>query len=234
MALPKINNTPKYSITIPSSKKEVRFRPFLVREEKILLMAFESKDTDQILSSIVDTVVACIDEDINKNQLMPFDIEYLFLKIRAKSVGEKIDLSLNCSSCEAPNNVSVDLDEIKVDVSSIPDTITINEKIKIKMKWPHYGSLIKAPKGVQLNSVDQSLYTIANCIDSVLTEDEAIKISDEPIKEVIDFIESLNSSQFAKVQDFVKAMPQLSHSLEFTCKCGHHNKVELKGLQDFF
>jgi hypothetical protein len=234
MTLPKINNTPKYTITIPSTKREIRFRPFLVKEEKILLIAFESKDSNQILKAIVDTVIACIEEDINSKSLMPFDIEYLFLKIRSKSVGESINLSLNCSACGDANKVNIDIDSIKMVVPTIKDTIVISDNITLKMKWPQYGGIQKIPNASELSAIDQSLYLIASCLDSVLTADEVIKISDEPMQEVITFIEQLSSAQFAKVQEFVQSMPQLSHSIEFTCKCETHNKIDLRGLQDFF
>lgn len=238
MSLPKINSTPKYTITIPSTQKQVRFRPFLVKEEKVLMMALESNDKLQMLQAIVDTVVACIEENIDRSSLTFFDVEYLFVKIRAKSVGETVEVGIKCQNtdCNFKNKVSINVDEIQINIPAIKDTIELTDQIRLKMKWPKYSDVIQmnlSDNEGQLSS-SESLKIIAQCIDSVLTSEDVIKISDEPIEEVMQFIDQLTSSQFQKVQDFVKAMPQLVHDVKFKCNCGCDNVVTLKGIQDFF
>lgn len=239
MALPKINNTPKYNVTIPSTQKQVRFRPFLVKEEKVLMMALESNDKNQMLNAIADTVVACVDEKIDKRTLTVFDIEYLFVKFRAKSVGETVEVGVKCSNseCNIKNKVTINVDDITLNVPKISDTIEVADGIKLKMRWPRYVDIVQYQSADESNaglSSKESFNIIAQCIDSVITNDDVIKISEEPIEEVISFIEQLSSSQFQKVQEFVKAMPQLHHDVKFKCSCGCENTITLRGIQDFF
>ena len=134
MALPKLNDMPKYSVTIPSSKQEVRIRPFVVKEEKILLIAMESQDPKQIANAILDTIVSCTEEQIDANSLTSYDVEYLFLQIRGKSVGEKSNVILKCMECGHDNEVTIDLGDIKIE-GNIPDKkIKITDQISLEMK----------------------------------------------------------------------------------------------------
>lgn len=236
MSLPKINSTPKYTITIPSTQKQVRFRPFLVKEEKVLMLAFESKDKTQILNSIADTVLACIEDKIDRNTLTTFDVEYLFVKIRAKSVGETVEVGVKCTECSLQNKVTINVDDINITIPKISDTIKLNEDTKLKMRWPRYFDVIKLNMGdtdSQLTTTD-SFSIIAQCMDSVVTSDDIFKMSNESPEEVQSFIEQLSSSQFSDVQNYVKAMPQLSHLVNYECSCGCKNTITLRGIQDFF
>lgn len=234
MTLPKINNVPKYTITIPSTQKQVRFRPFLVKEEKVLMLAFESKDKSQILYSIADTVLACIDDKIDRNSLTTFDVEYLFVKIRAKSVGETVEVGMGCTECSNMNKVSINVDDIKIDVPSMPNTIDLTDDIKIKMRWPRYVDVIRIQATEAEQTSTNTLTVLAHCIDSIITPDNVFKTSDESEEEVLAFIEQLNKRQLNSVQKYVEAMPQLRHVVEYKCSCGHDNVKTLQGIQDFF
>lgn len=233
MSLPKINNNPKYTISIPSTQKQVKFRPFLVKEEKVLMIAFESKDPQQMLTALGDTVISCIADKIDPHTLTTFDIEYLFIKIRSKSVGESVDLNLKCNQCDIDNKVKVDLNSIEILVPKVATNISLGEGIELKMKYPRYFDVVSLQQDGNVTA-DDSFKLVAQCIDSVITTDDIIKISDEPIDEVLAFIDQLDTTQFKKVQQFVQSIPALTHDIEFKCSCGCDNKVTLKGLQDFF
>lgn len=233
MALPKINSTPKYTITIPSTQKQTRFRPFLVKEEKVLMIAQETKDPSQMYNAIVDTILACIQEPIERNSLTTFDIEYLFVKIRSKSVGETAEFSLKCEKCNTFTKVSVNVDDINITVPKVKDIVELTDDIKLKMKWPRYTDIIKQNIAT-LSTTEQALHTISYCIDSILTADDAIKISDQPIDEVVSFLEELSTPQLKMLQDYISKIPQLTHTIKYTCSCGHENSTTLSGIQDFF
>ena len=142
MALPKLNDAPKYDVIIPSTKQEIRFRPFLVKEQKILLMALETKDQKSILNAITDTLKSCIVDEINVSRLTSFDVEYLFTQIRAKSVGESTKIGFLCTKCETENEVTIKLDDIKIDVPKKKMSVAINDQYTIDMKYPTYMSML--------------------------------------------------------------------------------------------
>ena len=236
MALPKLNDKPKYEVVIPSTQASVRFRPYLVKEEKVLMMAMESKNQKQMLEAVVDTITACIDEPIQKNSLTIFDVEYLFTQIRSKSVGETANVGLKCDKCEHTNEVQVKLDNIKVDMVKTDSVIDLGNDIKLKMQYPKYQNIINTESLQEESSTTQQTFDmIVQCIDSVQTNDENIKISDEAHSDVMAFIESLNTQQFTKIREFIEKMPKLKHNLDYTCeKCSHEHNVVLEGMNDFF
>src|SRR6056300_707314 len=174
MSLPKLNNVPKYKITVPSTNKEVTFRPFLVKEEKILLIALESQDPVQIATAITDTVISCISEEISRKDLKSYDIEFLFLKIRAKSVGETANLLFKCESCDTENEVSMNLEEIKMNVVEIDNRIEISNNIYIEMKHPTFESISRNKKLTTDSPTTQVFGLIQESISAVLTENERI------------------------------------------------------------
>lgn len=230
MALPKLNESPQYEMIVPSTGKKVKFRPYLVREEKILLMASESGDINQIMNAVINTVTACIDEDIQKDSLTTFDLEYLFIKIRSKSVGEKVSITLNCSECGEPHPSDIDLEEVKCSKAKKTSLIKVDDKISIEMKYPSYGS-------IDLNVTEDELgfAILSNSIEAVLTEDERIDISEESDESVRNFLESMTKQQFEKLAEFLEDMPQVKHNVIFDCaSCAHHNNIEIKGMQSFF
>ena len=234
MALPKLNDSPKYEIVIPSTQKSIKYRPFLVKEQKVLLMALESEDQRQILNSIVSTIDACVIDPINTSELTTFDVEYMFTQIRAKSVGETSDIQIRCKSCEHMNPVKIKLDDIKIDMPNTEKTIKINDQYSITMKYPKYASSIDTAVSGK-SSTEQMYGLIANCLDTLLTEDEIINFADESKEDVLNFVESLTSTQFEQIVAFVQNMPQLKHDVKYDCEaCGEHNEIELQGMQDFF
>ena len=234
MALPKLNDTPKYSVEIPSMKKTVKFRPFLVKEEKVLLLAMESDEEDQVLGAIMDTIESCVVDKLDITQLTTYDIEYLFTKIRGKSVGETTQVKLKCETCETENKVIIPIDDIKVVGDDIDPIIELQPGMLLEMRHPSYYEL---KNDVHIQSGETAAATFAmirHCLKTIKTEENLINLKDEPAKEVDEFIESMNTEQFEKVRYFVETIPAMKHDIEFDCSCGHHNKIELKGMQSFF
>lgn len=233
--LPKINDVPQYRLTIPSSGENVSFRPFLVKEQKVLLVAIESQDEMQIIDSIINTIKTCA-PDVNHSKLSTFDLEYIFTKIRSKSVGETSTIQINCQECEGPNEIKIDLDTVEVDMSDRSNIVILNDQYTIEMKYPHYdymrdnGQL----KDVQ-SATDVILELVIECLDSVNTEEERVSFSDYSKEDITSFIESLTSDQFSLLVDWVTNLPKLTHNAEFDCvQCGHKNTQALEGLQNFF
>lgn len=235
MSLPKLNSMPSYETTIPSTKQKIHYRPFLVREEKILMIAQESGEIGQIVDAISNTLSACIEEPINIKSLATFDIEYLFVQLRAKSVGEKATVGLKCSNCDHSNEVTIKLDDIKIEVPKVDNIIPLTDQISVKVGWPTYKDVSDSNILNSTSVTDQTFRMIASSIISVLTPDEAIAMKDQPKEDVIAFVESLNNEQFKKIQEFVAKAPVLTHKIEFVCeKCSEPNEIVLQGLRDFF
>ena len=238
MALPKINETLKFSLTVPSTGQAVKYRPYLVKEEKILLQAFESQDLKMILETMVGTIGACVDsrEKLVVEELATFDIEYMFLQIRSSSVGENSTVVLKCENCEAENNVDIDVTAVEVEVKEVNKVVAITDDISVEMKYPSYQGVADGNVGeLNENDADSMIRLVAGSIAAVLTEEERIDTSTESKQEVVDFLDSLTSGQFKKVTDFLTDMPALRHEVEYDCeKCRTHNSVVLSGLADFF
>lgn len=236
MAIPKINNLPKHEVTIPSSGVKVKFRPYLVKEEKILLLAMESEDSQQTLNAVADTVLSCIEDDIDGDKLTTFDIEYLFTKIRAKSVGERSHLQIGCSGCKAPNDVTVNLDTIEMEVNRTNNVIKLSDEVSLKMCWPSYRRLANSEILNKAKSkTDQSFAILAYCIETIMFEDSQIVVREESDDDVNEFIDSLTSEQYKMVAKYLDDMPAMKHTIEFDCThCGHKNTTKLQGITDFF
>jgi len=235
MALPQLNTSPKYQLKVPSTGKMARYRPFLVKEQKVLLIAYESQDRRAIIQSMLDTIKSCV-EDIDLRKLTTFDVDYIFTQIRAKSVGEVVDLNMSCTECETNNEVKVNLEEVKMEVAKQEMVVPITDTISIKLKYPDYSFFIKNSKIMESEShADVMVDVVMACIDAIQTEDESINIADEPREEVEKFIESLTTAQFEKISNFVQELPKMTHEVKFTCvNCQHENTRKLEGLEDFF
>jgi len=233
MALPKLNDTPKYDLVIPSTKEKVRFRPYLVKEEKVLMLALESKDSKQAIKSIVDTIGACVVEPINLDKLKIFDVEYMFTQIRSKSVGETSTVGLKCKECNHQNDVTIEIDSIKVDVPEVNPVVKINDQISLKLKWPNYKSLMDVDTDEGITG--QTFNMVMKCLDTVLTEEEQIPFAEHSKEEIQAFLDSLTTSQFDKIKTFIQSMPRMKHDIGFHCNhCNHENHYTLEGIQDFF
>jgi DNA-directed RNA polymerase subunit M/transcription elongation factor TFIIS len=234
MTLPKLNDTPKYELEIPSTGSVISYRPYLVKEEKILLMAFESQDQKQAMRAMVDTVVACVYEDINPQSLTTFDVEYMFLQIRSKSVGETSTIGVKCSECEHQNEVVVPVGDIKIPKSDVSKLIELTPEISIEMTYPKFNEVVDGyEEGKQESKFAFEL--IEKSIGAIITPDERINTNEVKSVEVKEFVESMTTAQLSMVSDFVEQMPALKHDIEFNCSnCSSDNKQELRGVADFF
>ena len=238
MPLPKIA-TPTYELTLPSTGKTVQYRPFLVKEEKLLVIALESEDNKQITTAIKAVLRACVlTKGIKVENLPTFDIEYLFLNIRGKSVGEELDVNVICPDDEITEvPVKIYLDEIEVqNDENHSKQIKLDDTLMMEIKYPSLDQFIKSNFDfTDKNQMDQSFQLIASCIDKVYSEDEAWTTADCTKKEVNEFLEQMNSSQFKEIETFFTTMPKLQHTIKVT---NPNTKVEsdvvLEGLAAFF
>lgn len=230
MALPVLNDTPKYELTIPSTGKKVKYRPYLVKEEKILMMASETGSQTQILNAMMDTIKACIQSDLDTSTLSTFDIEYIFLQLRSKSVGEISKIMYKCSECESENECDINLDNVVCHVPKKDRLIKISDDVAVEMKYPNYDGL-----DLEGDESEMGFKILATCIDAVLTQEERINVADESEESVKNFLESMSKQQFDKLAEFLTDIPSIKYDLEFDCeKCQHHNVIEIKGIQNFF
>ena len=238
MPLPKIS-TPTYELELPSSGKTIKFRPFLVREEKLLVLALESDDPKEITNAVKAVLKDCIQTRGVKVETLPtFDIEYLFLNIRGKSVGEEVELNIICPDDEVTEvPVKINIDDIHVQKDDEHDNkIKIGDDLMMVMKYPSLDQFIKNNFDFESkNAMDQSFELIASCIDSICTEEEVWAAGDCTKKEINEFLESMNSSQFKGIEKFFETMPKLSHTISVT---NPNTKVKsdvvLEGLASFF
>ena len=238
MPLPKIA-TPTYELELPSTGKTVEYRPFLVKEEKLLVIALESEDNKQITTAIKAVLRACVlTKGIKVENLPTFDIEFLFLNIRGKSVGEELDVNIVCPDDEKTEvAVTIDLDDIQVKRDeNHTNQIKLDDSLMMEMKYPSLDEFIKSNFDFSDKAqMDQSFQLIASCIDKVYSEDEAWTTADCTKKEVNEFLEQMNSSQFKEIETFFTTMPKLQHTIKVT---NPNTKVEsdvvLEGLAAFF
>ena len=238
MPLPKIA-TPKYELELPSTGETIQYRPFLVKEEKLLLIALESEDTKQITTAIKTVIKNCIlSKGIKVESLPTFDIEYLFLNIRGKSVGEEIEVNIICpDDGETQVTVNINLDDIQVEKNEKhTNKIKLDDSIMMEMRYPSLDQFIKNNFDLDdKNAMDQSFDLIGSCIDKIYTEDEVWSASDVTKKEISDFLESMNSSQFKDIEKFFETMPKLSHTVKVTNPVTQvESEVVLEGLASFF
>ena len=238
MPLPKIA-TPTYELELPSTGKSIKYRPFLVKEEKVLVIALESEDTKQITNAIKAVLKNCVlTKGIKVENLPTFDIEFLFLNIRGKSVGEEIEVNIVCPDDGETNvPVFIDLDSIQVEKDDDhTNQIKLDDDLMMEMKYPSLEQFIKNNFDFQEgNQMDQSFELIATCIDKIYNEDEVWATADCTKKEVKDFLESMNSSQFKEIETFFETMPKLKHTIEVTNpNTKVTSEVVLEGLASFF
>ncbi len=238
MPLPKIA-TPTYELVLPSTEQPIEFRPFLVKEEKLLVLALESEDTKQITSAIKAVLKSCVlTKGVKVENLPTFDIEFLFLNIRGKSVGEELEVNIICPDDEETQvTVDVFLDDIQVQKNEEhTNKIQLDENLMMEMKYPSLDQFIKNNFDFnEKNAMDQSFQLIATCIDKIYTEDEVWATADCTKKEVNEFLESMNSGQFKEIEKFFETMPKLSHTIKVTNpKTKVESDVVLEGLASFF
>jgi hypothetical protein len=234
MALPKIA-VAKFGLELPSTGKRISFRPFLVKEEKMLLMAAQSEDSLSMIDAVKDVIAACTD-DVNVEKIPYFDLEYLFLNIRAKSVGEIVKLEYRHTGgvnyqgiiCEAVTPVEINLEQVKVEKLPEHSTkIQLDDKLGMELRYPTINDVKQVSEG------SDEIEMLAKCVLHVYDEDNIYE--PDNLKDSVNFIESLNSAQFTKIMQFINTMPKLRHSFTYKCKgCGQEDKVSLEGMADFF
>tara|TARA_Y100000114_G_scaffold143543_1_gene151196 strand:+ start:836 stop:1555 length:720 start_codon:yes stop_codon:yes gene_type:complete len=238
MPLPTIS-TPTYELTLPSSNRKIKYRPFLVKEEKILIIAMETQDTKQIARAVKDVLSKCIlTKGIKVDKLATFDIEYLFLNIRGKSVGEHIEVMVTCPDDEKTQvPMSINIDDIKIKKEKDHSTdITLDDTYTLRMKYPSLSEFIKNNFDSMTDmKVEDTFELISSCIDQVYSEEETWSHQECTKKELSDFVESLNSNQFKMVENFFTTMPKLSHTVKVTNpNTKVDSEIKLEGLQSFF
>tara|TARA_B000000475_G_C15887719_1_gene403166 strand:+ start:53 stop:772 length:720 start_codon:yes stop_codon:yes gene_type:complete len=238
MPLPKIA-TPTYELELPSTEQTVKYRPFLVKEEKLLVLALETEDTKQITTAIKTVLKSCVlTKGVKVETLPTFDIEYLFLNIRGKSVGEELEVKVICPDDEKTEvPITIDLDEVKVQKSEGHDKqLKLDDKLMMEMKYPSLEQFIKNNFDFNdANQMEQSFDLIGSCIDKIYSEDEVWATADCTKKEVKEFLESMNSSQFKDIEKFFETMPKLSHTIKVkNPKTKVESEVVLEGLASFF
>ena len=236
MALPKLN-TPTYELEVPSTDEKIKYRPFLVKEEKILLMAMESKDNAQIINAVKDIVQSCTFEKVDVSTMPMFDMEYIFLNIRAKSVGEISKLKVLCPD-DKKTYASVELDLTKVEVQVGDDhtnKIELTDDMGMIMTYPTIDSFLES--GIETVNANNMLDIIGNCVLQIYEQkgEKVYQAKDQTKKELTEFIESMNSGQFKKLQSFFDTMPKLTHTIQVkNPKTKKTSDVKLTGLNDFF
>ena len=248
MGLPTIA-VPEYTLTIPSTGKEVKYRPFLVKEEKILLLAMETDKTEEIITATKTIIENCVYGDINVDEMPTFDIEYIFLKLRAKSKGEVLELKYKCPKCEQEIPIAINIDDIKVVQQDKEHTkdIKINEDLGVMMKYPNLSLQTKIAQAADDKPEIEGLFdTMTACIDYIYDKETTYPSKDHTDQEMTTFLESLTDDQFQKLAKFFETSPALKHNVELHCKnkvkgkgkekkeCGYKEKITLEGLNSFF
>jgi len=224
-------STPTISETIPSTKTKVKMKPFRVGDEKSLLMASQSGDPDQIVQTLRQVISNCVEGKYEIDDLASFDLEYLFLKLRAFSVGENSDLLMRCKSCDFENKVSVDVSAIEIVQDKREKVIKIDENFGLELKFSKLEDLVKADD----NGTDGYIELIARSVKCVYHGDEIIEVTEEEIPDLIRIVNELTNKDFEKISDFINNQPKVVKDVEYKCSsCGEKNEIRLEGLASFF
>ena len=243
MPLPKIE-TPQYELTIPSTEKVVKYRPFLVKEEKILLIALETEEESQIINAVHNIIDSCLFGDVDVSELAMFDVEYIFLQLRLKSKGEEVPLLLECDKCKQQTQFQLNLADVQVQrTEGHEKDIKLQNNIGVIMKYPsmELRSLFDSGR----SDIENIFESLVLCLESIYDAETVYPAKDHTKLELDDFFESLPESEFKKIQQFFETMPALKHEVDVTCTnrtgkgksskpCGHRNQKTLEGLQSFF
>lgn len=235
MALPVLNESPVYELKQPSTGEMKRFRPFLVKEQKNLLIASESKDPRQMMNAILNAIQNCV-ENIDITRVSTTDADYMFTMIRSKSVGETSTVIYKCQSCDHSNKIDIDLNQVVIEGEAQPDVIKLTDQVSLRMKHPTYMDMIQ--NSVLDNPdkyVETTLSTITACIEAVLTEEEQILLKNETKESIENFVNSLTTQQFDQITEYINNIPTMKYKSKFECEsCHEDNHFTLEGMQDFF
>lgn len=239
MTIPKLDITPKYNLVIPSTGEKVKYRPYLVKEEKLLLLALEDNDPVSTSEAVIELIKACVDKDLDEKNLTTFDMDYLFCQIRAKSVGENVDLSIECEAegCDHVSSVPANISKASIDMSLKNEKmIKITDSISVEMKYlSYYDYLRNADMAEDESEATLVFHSILRAINAIHTDEERIDVKNEPIADLENFVDSLNSSQYAALKTFIARTPKVSLDVNWSCeKCNLKQTMKLEGLDDFF
>ena len=237
MALPKLN-VPVYEAILPSTEKVIKYRPFLVKEEKLLLTAQESGE-DAVLPAVKQIIKNCVQGEIDVDNMPIFDIEYLFLRLRAKSIGEEVTLGLkpwgcpqnNGELCKFTTEVTINLEEIECKLDKKHSSkIMLDDNVGLMMKYPDLSQV-----GIKGSETEMGMKVIRSCINMIFTKEETHEKDSFTDKELDEFIDSLNSKQMENINNFFETMPTIKHTAKYTCKtCNEEKETTIQGLQSFF
>jgi len=247
MGLPTIV-VPQYTLTIPSTKKEVKYRPFLVKEEKILLLAMESEKPEEIIEATKTIINNCVYGDINVEEMPTFDVEYIFLQLRGKAKGEVLDLKYNCPKCKQEILVNINIDDIAIKRNEEhTKDVKITEELGVMMKYPNLSLQTKIAQEDEKPEVERLFETMIDCIDYIYDKETTYPSKDHTKEEMTIFLESLTDNQFQKISKFFETSPVLKHNIKLHCKnkgkvpkgekkkeCGYKEEISLEGLNSFF
>ena len=237
MALPKID-LPLYDVELKSQNKSIKFRPFIVKEEKLLIMALESNDYKQIVDTIKQVINNCVVDEIELEKLPMFEVENIFINLRARSMGEKTEITYICQNvvdekkCGAEMDLEVDLLKVTAEMKEINPVIQLTEKIGIKLKFPTF----ETAKSIQLEKdIDVAIKIIRGCTEFIFDKEQTYSVDDISDEEFNDFINSMTQEQFGKIKDFFDSIPKLTYNGSVTCpRCKKQHDVLLEGILDFF
>lgn len=237
MALP-VMSTPTYELTVPSSKKKVKYRPFLVKEEKTLLIAQQSEDQNVMVNTIKELISSCTFGKLDVDELAMFDIEYIFCQLRAKSVGEISEIIFNCLECNDPKakmRISIDLTQLQVEFhQDHKTTIDLFDDVGVTMKYPSL-DMLNYLKDIKDESIETVFEVIVGCIDNIYSGNEIYSAKEQTKEELTRFLDNLTQEQFKKIQQFFETMPKLQKKIEFDCPvCKYHHEHTLQGIENFF
>jgi len=249
MTLP-IVTVPQYTLTVPSTGKEIKYRPFLVKEEKILMLAMESDDPNDMIHATQDIINNCTYGDFDASNSPVFDIEYIFLQLRGKAKGEVIELKYNCPKCKGEISVNIDINSIKVSKNEDHKLdIKLNDNLGVMMRYPNVSMQTKFGKlAEEKGNVEGMFESITDCIDFIYDNESTYPAKDHSKKELLDFVESLTEEYFLKISQFFETLPTLKHTAQLHCNnkvkgkskdkeskvCNHKEDIVLEGLASFF
>lgn len=236
MALPK-PSYPVYNLTIPSLDKKIKFRPFLVKEEKSLLIAQQSEEIKVMVDTVKSIIKSCVLDPIDIDSLAIFDVEYMFTQIRSKSVGETVDLIFTCAHCKEKNNkIKIEIDLTKIPMVTPPNhnkKIQLEDNLGVIMRYPRIDALVKVDKGT--DNVETNLEAVIDCIEAVYDDTEVFYTAEQTKEEILEFIDGLTKKQFDMIEDFFVSIPKFEQKIEYKCPaCKADNVYMLKGTESFF
>jgi len=227
-------NIPTYTTSIPSTNEKTNFRPFLVKEEKILLLAQGTGNNSEVLNAIKNILEVCFDGIDDASSMPLFDVEYLFLKLRSKSVSEKVNPKIICPFTEEEIELDINLDEIEIKGELANTTVDISDTVKLKLKYPTLRTLMNQSEGIDYNDPSSLYSLVVSCIEKIMTKEETIDATQVSLEEISSFVDSMTRTQFEKVLDFFLDSPRVEKKVPYTTSDGTVREVVLSGLSDFF